>query len=103
MSETKVYLDWKDKVVYPVEGAQPQVLAESEKFKAVVAGLAAGQKIPVHPEGEGIYIFLEGSGTMSVNEQQIPVAQGVTVITATGAKRGIEAHTQLSFIAVRIS
>ncbi len=34
MKETLVYQNWEEKVVYPAEGADPQVLAESEKFKA---------------------------------------------------------------------
>jgi len=68
-----------------------------------VVGLNAGQKIPSHPEGEGVYIFLEGSGTMTVDGQEITVGPGVTVITADGASRGLEVHTQLAFIAVRIN
>lgn len=103
MKETLVYQNWEEKVVYPAEGADPQVLAQSEKFKAVIAGLAAGQKIPPHPEAPGVYIFQEGTGLMTVDEKQIEVAPGTVVITAAGAVRSIEAHTRLSFIAVRVS
>ncbi len=103
MLKTMVYPNWKEKIVYPANGAEPQVLARGDKFSAVVVGLAAGQKIPSHPEGEGVYIFLEGSGTMTVDEQVIPVGPGVTVITADGAHRGLDVHTQLSFIAVRMT
>ena len=89
--------------MYPAEGAQPQVLEENKKFKVVVAGLEAGQKIPVHPELQGIYIFLEGDGEMIVNEEKYLVEAGATVISPKGANRGIEAKTRLSFIAVKIS
>ncbi len=40
---------------------------------------------------------------MTVDEKQIEVAPGTVVITAAGAVRSIEAHTRLSFIAVRVS
>ena len=102
MKETLVYQNWEEKVVYPAEGADPQVLAETEKFKAVVAGLAAGQKIPPHPAETGVYVFQQGNGIMTVDEKQIEVAPGSVVITADGAIRSIEAHTRLSFIAVRV-
>ena len=103
MKETLAYQNWEDKVVYPVVGAEPQVLAENEKFKTIVAGLAAGQKIPPHPETSGVYIFQKGSGIMTVDEKQFPVSPGSVVITAAGAVRSIDAHTRLSFIAVRVS
>ncbi len=103
MTNTLYYPNWKDKVVYPTEGAQPQVLEENEKFKIVVAGLEAGQKIPAHPESQGIYIFLEGNGEMIVNDEKYLVQAGATVISPNGASRGIEAKTRLSFIAVKIS
>jgi mannose-6-phosphate isomerase-like protein (cupin superfamily) len=47
-------------------------------------------------------IILEGNGEMVVNEEKYFVEAGSTVITANGARRGIEAKTRLSFIAVRI-
>jgi quercetin dioxygenase-like cupin family protein len=103
MTNTIFYPNWKDKVVYPAEGAQPLVLEENDKFKMVVGGLEAGQKIPAHTELQGIYIFLEGDGEMIVNEEKYSVKAGATVISPKGASRGIEAKTRLSFIAVKIS
>ncbi len=97
-----LYPDWREKVVYSAEGPQPQALVETDKFKVVVAGLEPGQKIPVHPEGVAMYHFLEGTGSMQVDEQTYAVKPGVTVITPAGAKRGMEAHTHLAFIAARV-
>lgn len=102
MTSQVLFPNWKDKVLYPAEGAQPQLLEESEKFKVVIAGLEPGQKIPLHPESQGIYIFLEGSGEMTVNAETFIVEAGSTVITPDGANRGIEASTRLAFIAVKI-
>jgi quercetin dioxygenase-like cupin family protein len=102
MTTTLFQPNWKEIVVYPQEGAQPQVLCENEKFKVVVGGLEAGRKIPAHIESQGVYIFLEGNGEMIVNEEKYLVETGATVITPQGASRGIEAKTRLSFIAVKI-
>jgi mannose-6-phosphate isomerase-like protein (cupin superfamily) len=101
MNKTLSYPNWKEKVVYPAEGAQPKVLDENEKFKVIVAGLEAGQKIPSHPESSGVYFFLEGSGVMVVNEEHIPVEEGATVIVPDGGVRGVNATTRLAFLAVR--
>lgn len=103
MKKTIVFPNWKDKVVYSDQGAQPQILAEDEHFKAIVAGLQSGQKIPLHPESSGVYIFMEGSGLMTVDDTLYAVEAGSTVITPRGAVRGIEGKTRLAFIAVRIA
>jgi mannose-6-phosphate isomerase-like protein (cupin superfamily) len=103
MTETLVFPNWKEKVVYPSEGVHPQVLADTEKYKVLIVGLEAGQKIPVHPESTGVYFFLEGSGLMKVNGEEFSVGPGETLITPDGATRGIEAKTRLAFLAVKIN
>jgi quercetin dioxygenase-like cupin family protein len=103
MTDKIFFPNWKEKVVYPAQGAQPQVLEENEKFKVVVAGLEPGQRIPLHPESQGIYIFLEGNGEMIVNGDRFLVEAGATVIAPHGAIRGMEAKTRLSFFAIKIA
>jgi len=98
-----LYPDWREKVVFSAEGPQPQALVESDKFKVVIAGLEPGQKIPPHPEGIAMYHFLEGTGWMTVDAERFAVKPGATVITSVGATRGIEAETQLAFIAARVA
>lgn len=99
----KVYFpDWKELVIYPEKGAQPQVLVESDKYKSVIAGLSEGSALPPHPEGPAIFHFLEGTGQMIVGEESYKVAAGATVIVPDGALRGIEAKTRLAFLAVRL-
>ena len=102
MTKTLVHMDWRQRVVYPVSGAQPQVLADSDKYKVIVGGLEVGQKIPAHPEASGIYIFLEGNGVITVDEDLLSVEPGEIVIVPDGAKRGIEAKTRLSFVAIKV-
>jgi mannose-6-phosphate isomerase-like protein (cupin superfamily) len=73
------------------------------QVKIIVAGLEAGQKIPVHPEGLAVYQFIEGTGTMVVDGERLPVGPGTVIITEEGAPRGMEAATRLKFMAVRIT
>ena len=97
----QLYPNWRETIVFSPAGPQPQVLAENEKLKVIVAGLEPGQKIPQHPEGLAMYHFLEGAGWMNVDSERFAVGPGATVITPAGASRGIEAETQLAFLAAR--
>lgn len=95
--------DIKSKVIFSPEGPQPQGLYTEGQLKVITAGLEAGQKIPVHPEGLAVYTFLEGKGWMVVDGERLWVGPGACVITQAGAQRGIEADTRLIFLAARIS
>ena len=102
MAEKVLYPDWRKIVVYPAKGMQPQTLVETESYKSVIGGLAAGNSVPPHSEGPAIFHFLEGSGRVIVGEESFTVQSGATVIVPDGARRGIEAETQLAFLAVRL-
>lgn len=97
------YPNWQDQVVFGVDGPQPEVLVENGKMKVILAGLKPGQKIPVHPEATATYYFLEGNGSMVVDDERYAITAGATVITPEGSARGIEADTKLVFLAVRVS
>ncbi len=92
-----------EKVVLSPNGPQPQVLFAEGQVKVIVAGLEAGQAIPVHPEGLGTFQFLEGKGVMIVDGERLPVGPGTLIIAEHGVQRGMEAQTALTFIAVRIT
>lgn len=97
----KVYSNWREYIVFSASGPQPQVLIETDKFKSVLVGLEAGQKLPPHPGGAATYHFLEGAGYVTVNGERLAVQTGATVVMPEGAERGIEATTRLAFIAAR--
>lgn len=78
-------------------------LLEDDKIKVILAGLEPGQKIPVHPEAQAVYHFLEGTGWMTVDGERIAVSSGATVFTPAGAARGMEAETRLAFLAMRVA
>jgi len=102
MTKVVSYPNWKEKVTFSSEGPSPQILLENEKVKVVLAGLREGQSIPPHPETQGVFQCLEGTGWMTVDRERIPFNAGATVIVPAGASRGIEAETQLAFLAVRV-
>ncbi|MCB9461066.1 MAG: 4Fe-4S binding protein [Anaerolineaceae bacterium] len=97
------YPNWREKIQFSAEGPKPQILAENEVIKVVLAGLEDGQIIPPHPESQAVYHFLEGTGWMTVDDERHPVAAGAIVITRDGARRGVEATSRLAFLAVRIA
>lgn len=94
--------DWREKVVFSPEGPSPQVLMANEKVKVVLAGLEVGQSIPPHPETLGVFQCLEGDGWMIIDGKRIQFRSGTTVIAPSGSSRGVEAETQLVFLAVRV-
>jgi len=98
---TIFYADTKAQAAFGETGPQPRFLLDSEQFKVLVAGLEAGQQIPVHPESASMYHFLEGRGQMTVDDEKYAVEPGSTVIALAGAKRGMRADTRLIFLAAK--
>lgn len=101
--ETMVYPGWRELVTFSTEGPQPQGLLDAEGLKVVVAGLLPGQSIPPHPESLGIFHILEGKGWMTVAGGRLAIEAGATVIVPGGVARGLEAQTQLAFMATRVA
>jgi quercetin dioxygenase-like cupin family protein len=97
------YPDWRERVVFSPDGPQPQILLANDRLKVILAGLEPGQKIPPHPEGLAVYHILAGSGWMVVDGDRQAIRAGATIITPEGATRGMEAETQLAFLATRVS
>ena len=95
------YADTKAQAAFGKASPQPRFMLDSELFKVLVAGLKAGQKISIHPESVAMYHILDGSGTMTVDDQEFPVGPGATVIALSGAQRGIQADTRLVFLAAK--
>jgi len=103
MTQTTLYPNWRDKVIYSDEGPQPQPLMADEKVKVIVAGLEPGQKIPEHAEATAMYYILEGSGWLIADDERLPVSAGAIVVMPEGTVRGMEAETRLAFLATRVS
>lgn len=89
--------------VFDDDGPRPQFLLDTEKLKVIVAGLEPGQQIPAHPESLAVYHFLAGEGVMTVDDEELAVTAGATVIAPAGAARGMRAGSRLTFLAVKAS
>lgn len=98
-----VVAEWQDRVVFSDDGPLPQILMSDERVRVLVAGLKAGQRIPVHPEAMGIYHILAGQGWMTIDQERHAIHAGTTLIAPAGAARGMEAATELAFFAVRVA
>lgn len=103
MTNTTVFPNWRDKVVYAADGPRPQTLMVNDKVKLIIAGLEAGQKIPEHAENSAMYHFLDGTGWMIVDGERLAIRTGTTIVMPDGAVRGMEAETRLAFLATRIT
>ncbi len=103
MAKAMLFPDWRDKVVYGAAGPQQQVLLDDGKVKVVLAGLEPGAMIPPHPEGQGVFYFLEGRGWMTVDGERMEVQEGATMLVPPGVSRGIEAESRLAFLVVRLT
>lgn len=95
------YADARQQVRYTPEGPQPQFVLDSSQAKVLLAGLEAGQRIPVHPEALALYTILEGQGMMLVGDEQYPVGPGALIVVPAGVGRGMVAETRLAFVAAR--
>ncbi len=103
MNKATLYPNWKETVVFGKDGPQPQILMDDKKVKVILGGLKPGQKIPNHAEAQAMYHFLEGTGWMTVDDEIMPVSAGSTIVMPADTVRGMEAETQLVFLATRIA
>lgn len=92
----------KAQAVFGEHGPQPQFLWNDTDFKVILGALEPSQQIPVHPEALAMYHFLDGTGTMTVDDTLYPITAGATVIAPAGARRGISAESRLIFLAAKL-
>ena len=103
MNLPTIIADASQQAAFNAGEPQPNILFENEQAKVIVGALEPGQQIPSHSEALAVYHFLQGEGWMTVDEQRTAVRPGVTIITPRGSKRGVQATSRLSFLAVRIA
>ena len=92
----------KEKVKFH-EQFRPQILCASPDVKAPLICMKAGQEIPVHPSGTGIFYVLEGKGIMYLDGEEISLSKGKVVVAPEGSERGIKGIEKLVAVAVHIS
>ncbi len=85
------------------EQFRPQILCASPEVKAPLICLEAGQEIPAHPSGTGIFYVLEGKGIMYLDDKEISLSKGMVVVAPEGAKRGLKGVERLVATAIHIN
>ncbi len=85
------------------EQFRPQILCAAPDAKAPMICLEAGQEIPAHPSGTGIFYILEGKGVMYLDDEEISLSKGTVVIAPEGSKRGLKGVERLVAVAVHVS
>lgn len=98
----QIYANWKDLVTFNDHGPSLTTLVATPHLKAVLVGLRAGQSIPSHPSPEAVYHFLQGSGTMTVDDQNFSIDAGVTIVVPPGSRRGMKATSDIVFLGTTV-
>lgn len=74
------------------EGFGRRTLAETDRFRVVVAALEDGQQIPIHaPELDLAMTIVEGIGQVMAGESQHSVRAGDVIVVPAGEARGLRA------------
>jgi quercetin dioxygenase-like cupin family protein len=94
-------IDVNDKVGFSDEFA-PRILRAGADYKVPLICLNAGQKIPPHPSGTGVFYIISGAGVMTVGDETEEVKAGSMIFVKKGETRGIEATEQLTAFAVHM-
>ena len=90
-----------DKIAF-ADTFMPRILKVAPDYKVPLICLTAGQLIPPHASGTGIFYILSGAGVMTVGDETQNVAAGDMIVVEKGAKRGIEATEDLTAFAVHM-
>ncbi|MEO6886995.1 MAG: cupin domain-containing protein, partial [Jatrophihabitantaceae bacterium] len=77
--------DWRATVTYSDAGPGVVLLHQSSELKVVLVGLEPGQALPPHPGPAASFHILDGDGVVAVDDEQIAVSAGATVVVPTGA------------------
>jgi quercetin dioxygenase-like cupin family protein len=82
---------------------KPRILKMADGYKVPLICLKAGQEIPPHPSGTGIFFIVSGTGVMTVDGEEQDVKEGSMIFVDGGSSRGVRAATELVAFAVHIA
>lgn len=90
--------DWRATAQFRADGPGVTLLHESAELKVVLVALQAGQALPVHPGPAASFHILDGDGVVVLDDEQIAVSAGATVVVPSGARRAVRAVTPVVFL-----
>ncbi len=94
-------IDVNERVGFSDEFA-PRILRAGADYKVPLICLNAGQKIPPHPSGTGVFYIISGAGVMTVGDEEQEIKAGNIIFVEKGETRGIMATEQLTAFAVHM-
>lgn len=95
-------IDVRERIEFDSE-FRPRILKMAEGYKVPLICLEAGQEIPPHPSGTGIFFIISGTGVMTVDGEERDVKEGDMIFVDGGSERGIKASENLVAFAVHIA
>jgi mannose-6-phosphate isomerase-like protein (cupin superfamily) len=95
-------IDINDAVEFAQE-FRPKILKMADGYKVPLICMEAGQEIPPHPSGTGVFFIVSGAGVMTVEGEESEVGAGNMVFVDEGSARGIRATERLVAFAVHIA
>jgi len=81
----------------------PQILRMALNYKIPFICMKAGQEIPSHPSGSGVFYIVSGKAVMSVKDEKVNVKAGDMIFVEKGDERGIRATETLMAFAVHVN
>lgn len=90
--------DWRAAARFSDDGPGVVLLHESPELKVVLVGLGPGQELPAHPGPSACFHILDGTGSVLVDDEEIAVSAGATVVAPGGSRRAVRAVSRLAFL-----
>ena len=72
----------------------PRILRVKPEYKVPLICMEPGQEIMRHQSGSGVFYFVSGKGTMTVEGSEFEVGPGKMVFVEKGESRGLKATSE---------
>ena len=99
VSSQTPFLQLNDHIDYPESGILSNVIWKNKLCQYSLFCLAAKTEISEHTSTRNATVqVLEGTGTLTLNGESIPLASGTFIFMAANAPHALESHSNLAFM-----
>ena len=99
ISPNTASLQLKDHIEYPESGVLSKVIWKSERCQYSLFCLAENTEISEHTSTRHATVqVIEGTGSLTLNGEQISLSPGVFIFMEANAPHALEADTNLAFL-----
>lgn len=90
---------WTDVVKYPAVGSARVYVLEDANCKYALVSVVGDSEISEHTSPRNATVnVIEGSGTLTIEDSEVPLAAGVFAFVPANKRHAITAATNLSFL-----